>query len=156
MSCNCHKCKKEIQVADAIACRFCNNYDSDYDDLCYSDDDKSASKSEITLYFCKRCTYKCYSCDIIGCKNCIDTVCCDCCVSMCEKCRNNGDSLCGCYGKCYTCGRDVNRGSEGWPCYECKKWYCGDCRYFDENTCSDCNPNESDNESDNDEKEKDK
>ena len=67
---------------------------------------------------------------------------------MCERCRDSG-ILCGCYGKCYTCGKDVNRGSEGWPCSDCEKWYCDNCRYCN-NSCIECNPdNYEDNNTDN-------
>lgn len=160
--CNCHKCKKEIKLVNAIACKFCNkcecknkdendednyeedNYDSDYECECVS---KRVNK----FLFCKKCTDKCYSCEVRGCDYCIDVVCCDCGVSMCDKCRNR-DILCGCYGECYTCDSDVNRGSDGWPCNECEKWYCRYCRYTGENTCDDCNPND---ESDDDTNESD-
>ena len=43
---------------------------------------------------------------------------------MCNDCEGDDNYLCGCYGKCYTCGVDVNRGEHGWPCSDCKQWYC--------------------------------
>jgi hypothetical protein len=58
---------------------------------------------------------------------------------MCNDCRNN-ETLCGCYGKCFWCGQEVNRGSDGWPCWECDRWGCYDCRLGD-NDCKECNPN---------------
>lgn len=71
---------------------------------------------------------KCYSCNISGCVKCIQSVCCDCSESMCRSC-NGGDNLCGCYGNCSSCGTNVDRGSNGWPCRGCKKWYCSsNCR----------------------------
>jgi hypothetical protein len=39
----------------------------------------------------------------------------------------------------------VNRGSNGWPCNDCDKWYCDGCRYGD-NECEECNPHESSDE----------
>ncbi len=63
---------------------------------------------------------------------------------MCYECRNN-EVDCGCYGECYSCGVDVNRGSDGWPCNECEKWYCRGCRDCD-NPCKECGP-ESESES---------
>jgi hypothetical protein len=69
---------------------------------------------------------------------------------MCYECRNN-EVDCGCYGECYSCGVDVNRGSEGWPCGECEKWYCHGCRQGD-NPCKECGP-ESESEEESDEEE---
>jgi hypothetical protein len=45
----------------------------------------------------------------------------------------------------------VNRGSEGWPCGECEKWYCHGCRQGD-NPCKECGP-ESESESEEEEEE---
>jgi hypothetical protein len=59
---------------------------------------------------------------------------------MCYNCRNK-EVDCGCYGKCYSCDVDINRGSEGWPCGECNKWYCQYCRKCD-NYCKRCGPEE--------------
>jgi len=56
---------------------------------------------------------------------------------MCQECRN-GDVLCGCYGNCYWCDIDINRGSDGWPCEECDRWGCNDCRVG--NGCKECDP----------------
>jgi hypothetical protein len=71
---------------------------------------------------------------------------------MCKECRNC-DVDCGCYGECFSCGTEVNRGSEGWPCGECEKWYCDDCRRGD-NPCKECGPEqESDDESEEEEEE---
>jgi hypothetical protein len=88
--------------------------------------------------FCKKCTLKCDACEERGCKDCVEFVCCDCSYNMCYQCINN-EIDCGCYGHCYSCGVDVNRGSEGWPCGECEKWYCNGCRQGD-NSCKECGP----------------
>jgi hypothetical protein len=98
---------------------------------------------KIKHLFCKKCTLKCDACAVRGCKECVEFVCCDCGYDMCYECRNN-EVDCGCYGHCYSCGVDVNRGSDGWPCGECDKWYCGGCRDCD-NPCKECGP-ESDSE----------
>jgi hypothetical protein len=47
--------------------------------------------------------------------------------------------MCDCFGKCYTCGTDVSRGS-GWPCGECGIWNCRDCKKSDKNPCKECGP----------------
>ena len=86
---------------------------------------------------CKNClevktakgTLKCYGCNVSGCDNCVETVCCDCSEIMCRNCRGNDNTPCGCYGHCSSCGTDVNRGSDGWPCNKCKKWYCEKCKH---------------------------
>ena len=99
---------------------------------------------------CKNCqtvktekgTLKCYNCNISGCNQCIKTVCCDCCERMCSNCSGTGEPNCGCYGKCSRCGTDVNRGSDGWPCNKCKKWYCHDCRCSSK--CKECRIDDSD------------
>ena len=93
---------------------------------------------------CKNCqqvktqkgALKCYSCNVSGCNNCIDTACCDCSVIMCKNCSGNGEPTCGCYGKCSSCQTDVNRGSDGWPCNKCKKWYCESCKHTSK--CKEC------------------
>lgn len=48
---------------------------------------------------------------------------------MCKDCRNTGKPNCGCYGNCNSCEKGVDRGSDGWPCRECKKWLCVKCKY---------------------------
>jgi hypothetical protein len=60
---------------------------------------------------------------------------------MCYECQNTDNIMCGCFGECYRCGRDVDRGSDGWPCNECEKWYCHNCRLTD-NSCKECGPEE--------------
>jgi hypothetical protein len=93
---------------------------------------------------CKNCkeiktekgNLKCYNCRISGCNKCIQTVCCDCSERMCKNCSGTGEPNCGCYGKCSSCGTDVNRGSNGWPCNKCKKWYCSECRHVSK--CKEC------------------
>lgn len=87
---------------------------------------------------CKKESSKNMSCKICkknGCDNCVKVACCDCDILLCRKCRN-GDALCKCYGSCSSCGTDVNRGANGWPCYECKQWYCDTCIYKSE--CNEC------------------
>jgi hypothetical protein len=74
-------------------------------------------------------------------------VCCDCSVSMCNDCRNS-DSLCGCYGRCFGCNREVNRGSDGWPCSECDRWGCDTCR-SNTTDCKGCNPDLEDDDEEN-------
>jgi hypothetical protein len=130
MNTACSNCKKEVTLSLMFECKVCNR----------EEDVKEDNKTkEPPLLFCKQCTSKCYGCDERGCENCVEIVCCDCSVSMCEECRNN-ETQCGCYGKCFWCGRDVNRGSDGWPCYECDRWGCWDCRRYN-NGCKECNPN---------------
>ena len=90
----------------------------------------------------------CDACEVRGCKECVEFVCCDCGYDMCHECRNNDEDNCGCYGHCYSCGTDVNRGSEGWPCGECEKWYCHGCRQCD-NPCKECGPEEETREEEN-------
>lgn len=58
----------------------------------------------------------------------METVCSDCSVALCSKCECDDDVLCGCYGKCYSCNCHVNRGSDGWPCMDCREWLCNDCK----------------------------
>ena len=86
----------------------------------------------------------CHSCNVIGCEDCIRTVCCDCGVRMCRRCKNDHNVLCGCYGSCLGCGTDVNRGENGWPCYVCDKWLCFNCQIKDDNDCKECGNNEAD------------
>jgi len=137
---SCKSCEKKIQLADAISCKWCNSNDYSEDS-----DDVVPSENKESHLFCKKCTRRCFVCDVRGCTDCIDVVCCDCGERMCCKCRN-GDDLCGCYGNCYSCGTEVNRGSEGWPCNDCDKWYCDGCRQGD-NPCPECGPGEDSDES---------
>ena len=131
----CKSCQKKIEHncslinTRAFHCRWCDGWE---------EDDTSDDEHEKTSFYCRFCTRKCWNCKVRGCEDCVDVVCCDCCVRMCSDCRNS-DVLCGCYGECCCCGRDVNRGSDGWPCNDCNKWYCGSCRY-DDNDCQECNP----------------
>ena len=146
MTTKCDNCKKSFPPEKIFECEFCNKIDDSDEDS----DEEEIKEPKILL--CKRCSRECFICESRGCKECLRTVCCDCSVSMCKECRN-GDELCGCYGKCYWCNREVNRGSDGWPCDECNRWGCHDCRLG--NGCKDCDPNydsdeESDEESDED------
>lgn len=79
---------------------------------------------------------KCEICKLQGCNKCIELACCDCGYILCKSCRNSNIN-CGCYGKCFSCNTDVNRGEDGWPCNKCKKWYCGKCRF--NSKCKECN-----------------
>lgn len=118
-TCTCESCKTDITLEPAIPC-----------DLCGED--------EISPLFCKECTLWCDACEKAqGYKKCIKKVCWDCDYNMCYECQNTDNIMCGCFGECYTCGRDVDRGSDGWPCLECGKWYCRRCRRCD-NPCKDC------------------
>ena len=140
---SCKSCEKKIQLADTISCKWCNS--NDYSDYDSDSDDAPSENKESPHLFCKKCTRQWFVCDVRGCTDCIDVVCCDCGERMCRKCRN-GDDLCGCYGNCYSCGTEVNRGSEGWPCNDCDKWYCDGCRQ-DDNPCPECGPGEDSDES---------
>jgi len=134
---NCESCKTVHPLENAIRCELCN----------INDDDSSTSETVASLdswdgkikhLFCKKCTLKCDACEVRGCKECVEFVCCDCSYNMCYECINN-EVDCGCYGHCYSCRTDVNRGSDGWPCGECEKWYCRGCRQGD-NPCKECGP----------------
>ena len=128
----CESCDKKIILADAIICKLCDkNYDSD-------DDDEPSDKPQ--HLFCKKCTRRCFVCNVRGCTNCVEVVCCDCGERMCSDCRD-GDDLCGCYGNCSSCGTEVNRGSDGWPCGECDQWLCSWCCRCD-NSCPECGTGE--------------
>ena len=143
---NCESCRTVHPLEKAIRCEFCNiNDESDDND---EDDDVSVDSwdGKKKHLFCKKCTRMCDACEIRGCKECVEFACCDCGYNMCIECRNN-EVDCGCYGKCYSCGDDVNRGSEGWPCGECEKWYCRGCRRGD-NPCKECGPEEEEEEED--------
>jgi len=76
-----------------------------------------------------------------------EIVCSDCSIVMCNKCNNDDDILCKCYGTCDSCECDINRGSDGWPCMDCHEWLCYDCKMNSE--CSRCGPGKS-SDSDND------
>ena len=150
---NCESCKTTHPLEKAIRCELCNINDesaseseegeSEEDE----DEDGSLEAEEKSLdswdgkikhLFCKKCTLKCDACEERGCRECVEFVCCDCGYNMCYECRNN-EVDCGCYGECYSCGVDINRGSEGWPCGECEKWYCRGCIRGD-NPCKECGP----------------
>ena len=70
---------------------------------------------------------------------------------MCSDCRDSSHIQCGCYGTCDGCGKDVDRGEDGWPCHECDKWYCYGCRH-ENNSCVECNPPEEDEDQSQDDK----
>ena len=160
MTTECDNCKKSFPPEKIFECEFCNKIDDSDEDsdeeeikeptqmLCewrsgsilvsFSGHLDEEEIKEPTQMLCEWCSRECFICESRGCKECVNTVCCDCSVSMCKECRN-GDDLCGCYGKCYWCNRDVDRGSDGWPCDECNRWGCHDCRLG--NGCKDCDPN---------------
>jgi hypothetical protein len=152
---NCESCKTVHPLDKAIRCELCNREDDEEEE---DEDDASANEiverdswdGKIKHLFCKKCTLKCHACEERGCNECVEFACCDCGYNMCYECRNN-EVDCGCYGECYSCGVDVNRGSEGWPCGECEKWYCHGCRQGD-NPCKECGP-ESESEEESDEEE---
>ncbi len=155
---NCESCKTVHSLEKSIRCELCNINDTSDDDssstvasstvACLEEASSTvASLEEASLdswdgkikhLFCKKCTLKCDACEIRGCKECVEFVCCDCGYNMCYECINN-EVDCGCYGHCYSCRTDVNRGSDGWPCGECEKWYCRGCRQGD-NPCKECGP----------------
>jgi hypothetical protein len=163
---NCESCKKAHPLEKAIRCELCNinDEDSSEDEIVVAsleDEDPSANEiveeksvdswdGKIKHLFCKKCTRKCDACEERGCKECVEFACCDCDYNMCYQCRNN-EVDCGCYGECYSCGVDIDRGSDGWPCGECEKWYCRGCRDCD-NPCKECGP-ESESESEEEENE---
>ena len=154
---NCESCKTVHPLEKAIRCELCNINDASEDEdssanEIVAEDDASVDTwdGKIKHLFCKKCTLKCDACGERGCKECVEFVCCDCGYNMCYQCRNN-EVDCGCYGECYSCGVDVNRGSDGWPCGECEKWYCQGCRDCD-NPCKECGP-ESEEESEEEESE---
>jgi hypothetical protein len=143
---NCESCKTIHPLEKSIRCELCNREDEDPSE---EDDDASVDTwdGKIKHLFCKKCTRKCDACEERGCKECVTFACCDCDYNMCYECRNN-EVDCGCYGHCYSCGTDIDRGSDGWPCGECEKWYCHGCRDCD-NPCKECGP-ESESESEED------
>ena len=65
-----------------------------------------------------------------------ETVCSDCCVVMCDACKEDDDILCNCYGWCDSCNCSVTRGSDGRRCMDCCDWLCNDCKMKSE--CSRC------------------
>jgi hypothetical protein len=141
----CQSCEIIITLETAFSCEFCNRDNDDNDNDNDNDDDEEKEKNVRSLdqkprLFCKKCTLNCDACRIKGCKECVEFVCCDCGYDMCIECRNN-EVDCGCYGHCCSCWVDINRGSEGWPCGECKKWYCRGCIQCD-NPCKYCGPEE--------------
>lgn len=158
MTTECGKCKKSFPTQKMFECEFCNKqYDSDED---YDDSDEGSNNSvkvaddnEPKILLCRRCSDECFVCELRGCEECLRTVCCDCSVSMCKKCRN-GDDMCGCYGNCYWCNREVDRGSDGWPCDECDRWGCRSCRIG--NGCKECDPEYESDESEEEEEEMEK
>jgi hypothetical protein len=146
----CNNCNKCVPLKKLFECAFCRkDEDTDDEDIVETEvkdiiktetKDKVETKTEDPpIMFCRNCSDECFGCEERGCEECIEIVCCDCGVHMCNDCRNN-ETLCGCYGKCFWCGREVNRGSDGWPCWECDRWGCYDCRLGD-NDCKECNPN---------------
>ena len=169
----CKSCKTIHPLEKAIRCKLCNINDDDTSESDTNEADTNEADTneadtneadtsevdEVSLdswdgkikhLFCKKCTLKCHACEDRGCRDCVEfAVCCDCSYNMCYECINN-EIDCGCYGHCYICRVDVNRGSDGWPCGECEKWYCGDCRRCD-NPCNECNPPDSDDEESDDE-----
>jgi len=66
----------------------------------------------------------------------MESVCSDCSATLCSKCKIDDEVLCGCYGNCDECGCDVNRGSDGWRCMDCREWLCDDCK--DSSNCARC------------------
>ena len=165
----CKSCDTVHPLEKSIRCKLCNINDTSEaddeseDEIEESEEDEEASleaneiverdswDGKIKHLFCKKCTRKCDACEERGCRECVEFACCDCGYNMCYECRNN-EVDCGCYGHCYSCGTDVNRGSEGWPCGECEKWYCRGCRDCD-NPCKECGP-ESESESEEESEEK--
>lgn len=152
---NCESCKTVHPLEKAIRCELCNINDASETEEDEEDDTNEIVETEVRSVdswdgkikhlFCKKCTRKCDACEERGCKECVEFACCDCDYNMCYECRNN-EVDCGCYGECYSCGVDVNRGSDGWPCGECEKWYCRGCIRGD-NPCKECGPeSESDSE----------
>jgi len=76
-------------------------------------------------------------------------VCSDCCVSMCDHCKDDEEVRCGCYGKCDRCGCDVNRGEDGWRSMDTHEWLCYDCKNKSESI--DDHTSQENEQSDNDE-----
>lgn len=76
----------------------------------------------------------CYNCDVFD--EDMEVVCGDCSATLCNKCENDDEVLCKCYGTCDSCECEVNRGSDGWRCMDCQEWLCYDCKRTSE--CSTC------------------
>jgi len=88
------------------------------------------SSKYYTLTTCKFCSAE-------GCSECVSYICSDCSVECCNDCHTADDyTHCDCYGKCSSCGIEVNRGENGWPCCECREWYCDKCRR--KTNCKEC------------------
>ncbi len=147
----CESCETEVEFKDAITCECCYLDEDEIESVDYNDDVSVDSwHGKIKHYYCLKCTEICDTCKERGCKKCVTFACCDCGYDMCIECRNENFD-CGCYGECYRCYVNINRGSEGWPCSDCKMWYCDHCRSYD-NPCKSCGPeSESESESDNEE-----
>jgi len=139
----CKSCETVIELKDAYMCESC----------IYENEEDTESVETSQYFYCLKCTEICDACKERGCKKCVTFACCDCGYDMCNICRNNDSIDCGCYGECYRCYININRGSEGWPCSECEMWYCDHCRPYD-NPCKECGPtsdSELDSDSDNEE-----
>jgi hypothetical protein len=142
----CESCETVHPLEKSIRCELCNiNDESEDEAVAILEEESNETVASVDSWdgkikhlFCKKCTLKCDACEVRGCRECVEFVCCDCGYNMCYECRNN-EIDCGCYGKCCSCWVDINRGSEGWPCGECEKWYCHGCRRGD-NPCKECGP----------------
>ena len=126
----CAKCKLDILLENAMLLHWCSEAEAAVEEAVVNLDQP---------LLCKNCTYTCDRCKVGGCSKCIKTECCDCSIQMCRACSDIDDGMCDCFGKCYTCGTDVSRGS-GWPCGECGIWNCSDCKKSDKNPCKECGP----------------
>jgi hypothetical protein len=133
----CNSCETQLTLETAISCDLCDR----------EDDNDGWDEDKISPLFCKKCTDLCNACEVRGCKKCVTFACCDCGYDMCYNCRYD-EIDCGCYGHCYSCGMDVNRGEDGWPCGECEKWYCCNCIQGN-NPCKECGPEEEEEEEEN-------
>jgi hypothetical protein len=133
----CVSCKTDLLLEDAMLLHWCTVVTSANEIAAVASLETVASLEKPLL--CKNCTYTCDRCKLGGCSQCIKTECCDCSIQLCRKCSDVDDLMCDCFGKCYTCGTDVSRGS-GWPCGECGIWNCRDCKKSDKNPCKECGP----------------
>jgi hypothetical protein len=142
----CNKCGEEVNLKEyGWACSRCNQWLCDDCKTCDCHDEsdtESDYSEENECEECKKEEYTCHGCQRTGCNECLQDVCCDCCVLMCEQCREDYDVRCGCYGECTDCGVDVDRGENGWPCDECGKWLCHDCKKNSD--CKECGYNSED------------
>ncbi len=138
----CNKCKKELlSIEHAIECQFC------IERLIDENEEKSDGENCPVIQpmlYCYCCSTTCYDCNEKGCIKCIESACSDCCESMCSNCIFWGESNCGCYGKCTICNTAVDRGTNGWPCNDCRQWLCSRCET--RNNCRSCGSYDSDNE----------